>query len=145
MYPCNFVVNNQTYSCAEQFFMYQKAVLFRDSKLAKEIMNERNPFTIKRLGRNVRNFDNNIWKTKRERIVKIGNYAKFKQNDDLKRTLLETKRALLVEASPVDKIWGIGLPASHPDAQDPKKWRGQNLLGYCLTEVRERIKREESN
>ena len=93
----------------------------------------------KALGRKVRNFDDKTWKANRERIVLEGNRAKFTQNEELLEQLLATKGTTLVEASPYDRIWGIGLAASNPLAQDPKTWRGQNLLGKILTQLRDEL------
>jgi hypothetical protein len=87
----------------------------------------------------VKNFDDAIWKAQRLAIVKAGSTAKFTQNADLRALLLATAGTTLVEASPYDRIWGIGLAASNPLAQDPKTWRGQNLLGKILTELRDEL------
>ena len=125
-----------TFSCAEQFMMHGKAVLFGDAEVAEKILTAAHPREHKALGRKVKSFDDKVWKASRERIVLAGNRVKFTQNPELKELLLATKGTELVEASPYDKIWGIGLAASDPRAQDPTLWKGQNLLGRILTQLR---------
>ena len=138
-YCCQFVVDALTFNCAEQFMMHGKAVLFGDADVAAEIMAADHPRTHKALGRKVKNFDGAVWERERMRIVKDGNRAKFTQNDELLAKLLATNGTTLVEASPYDKIWGIGLGEEDPRAQDPKQWKGQNLLGKILTELRDSL------
>ena len=92
---------------------------------------------MKKLGRRVKNFDERIWRRESKKIVKFGNEAKFFQNSKLKEGLLATYPKLLVEASPYDAIWGVGLSANHPDILDSKTWRGLNQLGTILTEIRD--------
>lgn len=94
---------------------------------------------MKKLGRKVRNYDDSIWKEKRYDVVVKGNIAKFSQNEKLRSFLLSTGSKILVEASPKDTIWGIGLEESSPDALSPRKWQGENLLGFALMEVRDII------
>jgi ribA/ribD-fused uncharacterized protein len=138
-FACRFVVNGVTFNCAEQYMMYGKAQLFGDEDIRKEILEAEHPRTHKALGRKVKNFDPAVWERERMRIVKEGNRAKFTQNEELLATLFATKGTTLVEASPFDKIWGIGLAATDPRAQDPKQWKGKNLLGYVLTELRDEL------
>ena len=135
-YRCTFVVEGVQFMCAEQAMMHGKAKLFGDDEIAAKIMAAGHPKTHKALGRKVRGFDDKIWAVKRLEIVKTTSLAKFGQNPELAAILLKTAPSELVEASPFDKIWGIGLGADDPKAQDPRKWRGQNLLGKVLTEVR---------
>lgn len=127
-----------TYENMEQYMMYYKARLFDDEKIASEIMSNSNPKFIKKLGRSVRNFNNEIWDKYKIEIVERGLYLKFSQNENLKNALLDTN-PIIAEASPYDKIWGIGMLESHPDSTNPSKWKGQNLLGKCLMRVREKI------
>jgi ribA/ribD-fused uncharacterized protein len=138
-YPCAFTVDGIAFSCAEQFMMHGKALLFGDHEIAKQILAATHPKQHKALGRKVTPFDDVMWKTKRVEIVKAGSRAKFTQNEELRALLLATKGTELVEASPYDRIWGIGLAATDPRAQDPKTWRGQNLLGKILTELRDEL------
>jgi ribA/ribD-fused uncharacterized protein len=136
---CRFVVGGNTFGCAEQFMMHGKAVLFGDAEIAAKILAADQPRTHKALGRQVRNFDDAMWKREREAIVMAGNRAKFTQNPELRDKLLATRGTTLVEASPRDRIWGIGLAATDPRALDAKQWRGQNLLGKILTALREEL------
>jgi ribA/ribD-fused uncharacterized protein len=122
--------------------MYRKALLFGDSATAAEILRSDTPRRAKDLGRTVRGFEELTWREHRARIVVEGNLAKFNQNDRLRQYLLGTRDALLAEASPCDRIWGIGLAATDPRARDPARWRGENQLGTSLMEVRTQLKRE---
>jgi ribA/ribD-fused uncharacterized protein len=138
-YRCSFVVNGRTFGCAEQFMMHGKAELFGDREIADQILAAREPREHKSLGRKVQTFDDAKWRAAREAIVKAGNRAKFTQNTALLDLLLATRGTTLVEASPRDRIWGIGLTATDPRALDPATWRGQNLLGKILTELRDEL------
>jgi ribA/ribD-fused uncharacterized protein len=143
-YPSKFAVNHLKFNCAEQFMMYGKAVLFHDFETAEQILQAESPKDQKALGRKIRNFDQDIWMLFREGIVYTGSYAKFTQNADLWGILLATKGTTLVEASPYDKIWGIGLGESDPKTLNRTTWNGLNLLGETLTRVREAISYEMS-
>lgn len=116
--------------------MAEKARLFGDEKIRTEILSISDPRTCKALGRKVKNFDKAVWDKNKEDIVRNGNFEKFMQNDTLRNFLLSTGEKVLVEASPTDRVWGIGLGKNNPDALDPQKWRGQNLLGFTLMAVR---------
>lgn len=120
--------------------MAGKARLFSDEETLAKILSAKTPGEAKKLGRLVRNFDDRLWKTARWDIVVQGNVAKFSQHAELAEHLLKTGDAILVEASPFDRIWGIGMAASNPKADNPDQWQGQNLLGFALVEVRERLK-----
>lgn len=138
-YRCSFTQGELTFMCAEQYMMHGKAVLFGDAAMGAQIMTATHPKKHKELGRKVKNFDDVVWKREREGIVLAGSRAKFTQNAELLELLLATKGTTLVEASPYDRIWGIGLAASNPKAQDPATWRGQNLLGKILTGLRDEL------
>jgi len=129
-----------TFNCAEQYMMYKKASLFGDNETAKKILATNSPKEQKRLGRQVKNFDEKIWNSHKVKIVLRGNLLKFSQNPDLKKELLATGDELLAEANPYDKVWGIGLTAIDKDALYPHKWKGQNLLGKILMKVREELR-----
>lgn len=129
------------YSNMEQYMMSEKASLFNDEETLKEIMKTKNPKEIKMLGRKVKNFNEDIWNGFKYNIVVNGNYHKFMQNESLKKYLLSTKEEIIVEASPYDKVWGIGMSKDDEHAKNPLKWKGENLLGFALTEVREEIRR----
>ena len=136
-YPCQFTVDEIAFNCAEQYMMYGKALLFANQAVAQEILDSPDPKHQKALGRKVKDFDNQVWKDNREKIVYQGNFAKFTQNQELLELLLATSGKTLVEASPYDRIWGIGLKESDSRAKDRNQWRGQNLLGEILTRLRE--------
>lgn len=126
----------QTYSSSEQFMMYHKAIVFLDRDTAQKIMSTNDVRKIKELGRQVKNFDENVWRYFRGKVVYEGNKSKFTQNDALKLKLFATKGTTLVEASPHDSIWGIGLTESDPRAMNRRTWMGHNLLGEILTKIR---------
>jgi ribA/ribD-fused uncharacterized protein len=141
-YPCNFIISNNLFNCAEQWMMYSKALLFEDKETAFQLLETKEPRMQKELGRKVRNFDVSIWNSKAKNIVYKGNYAKFNQNEHLKKILLSTGNKILVEASPYDAIWGVGMSEDNPDIYDSKKWKGTNWLGEVLMQVREDLSKE---
>lgn len=128
------------YISAEQYMMAQKALLFNDKEVFNQIMRENNQKNIKHLGRKVRNFDNKLWEENKSRIVTEGNVLKFSQNKDMLDTLLSTEDDILIEASPYDRIWGIGMKVGDRGIYDPSKWKGENLLGFILMEVRDKLR-----
>ena len=132
-----FTENDVEFNCAEQYMMYHKAVLFNDMETAQEILKKSNPRDQKALGRQVKNFNKEKWDQYAKKIVYKGNYLKFSQNPELLNTLLETVGTTLVEASPHDTIWGIGLAEDAPEASKRAKWRGTNWLGEVLTILRD--------
>jgi ribA/ribD-fused uncharacterized protein len=136
-WPAMFCVDGQTYASAEHFMMAQKAKLFGDARTLGAILSAASPSQAKSLGRRVQGFDEERWIAHRFEIAVHGNTAKFGQNPELKDWLLATGEMVLVEASPVDKIWGIGLSADDQRAQDPRNWQGLNLLGFALMRVRQ--------
>ncbi len=136
-WSCYFQIDGEEYSCAEQFMMAEKARMFHDEEMLAKIMEASHPKEMKSYGRAVRNFDKDRWDSQCYDIVKRGNLAKFSQNPKLLEFLQHTGCRILVEASPRDRIWGIGMGKSNPDALCPLKWRGTNLLGFALTEVRD--------
>ena len=139
-WPCKFKSNNIEYNCAEQYMMSEKAKLFKDEQTYQLILKETIQGKIKKLGRQVKNFNKEVWDKNKENIVINGNILKFSQNEKLKKFLIETGDKILVEASKNDSIWGIGLEESNPDVKYPSKWKGQNLLGFSLMLVRDIIK-----
>lgn len=134
-------VHAKKYNSVEQYMMYQKAILFGDEEIADAIMQTYSMSEIKALGRKVRNYDDKKWGEVRYDVVLTAVRAKFTQYDDLKEILLGTGDAEIVEASPYDKIWGIGTNRPH-EIMDKSKWKGQNLLGKALMQVREELKNE---
>lgn len=136
-YMCNFMVGDLFFNCAEQYMMAEKAYMFGDEDVYNQILQEYNQMNIKKLGRKVRNFNDYVWKGNRMSVVIEGNLAKFSQNENLRNFLLSTGDEILVEASPKDTVWGIGLEETSPDAINPRNWKGENLLGFALMEVRD--------
>ncbi len=134
-----FVVDDIVYLNCEQYMMAQKALLFNDRVNYNKIMRAASPVECKKYGRLVEGFDETIWQSKSEEIIYNGNYAKFLQNKDLKEKLLATGDKILAEASPYDKIYGIGMDDKNPDCVTPSKWKGKNILGNILMKVRENL------
>ncbi|MEX1026488.1 MAG: NADAR family protein [Candidatus Paceibacterota bacterium] len=134
-----FTIDGTLYPTAEHWMMASKARLFGDEEVLNQILQAPDPKAAKALGRKVKNFDDVVWKENARRLVTEGNLAKFSQNPDLKQFLIETGDAVIVEASPCDKIWGIGLKADDERAQSPETWQGENLLGFALMDVREEL------
>ncbi|MBB6240059.1 hypothetical protein HDC90_004721 [Pedobacter sp. AK013] len=138
-WPSSFVENDIIYQTAEHYMMAKKALLFNDHEVFEKILTKKSPKDVKDLGRQIKNFDVEKWDAHKFDIVKQGNLLKFSQNEALKAFLLQTKNKILVEASPVDAIWGIGLAEDHVDAKIPMHWKGLNLLGFALMEVRDEL------
>lgn len=138
--PSAFTTGEYTFPTAEHWMMLQKALLFGDEESAKIIMSDPDPSEAKKQGRLVKGFDPIKWDEVKYDLVVEGNVLKFTQNPDMNKKLLDTEDKVLVEASPYDKIWGIGMASIDVDAKNPAKWRGENLLGYALMEVRDIMK-----
>jgi len=131
--------DGQVYSTAEHWMMAGKARLFDDEEYLHAILADPSPRVARQLGRGVRGFDGNVWEAARFEIVVSGNVLKFSSDTALQRWLLGTANCVLVEASPSDTTWGIGLKDSQPEAASPTAWRGANLLGFALMEARTRL------
>jgi ribA/ribD-fused uncharacterized protein len=131
-----FSVDGREFATAEHYMMWRKAMLFGDPTSAARVLEAPHPHAAKKLGGRVADFDEEVWKEHRFAIVVAGNLAKFGAHEDLRAFLLGTGDRILVEASPLDRIWGIGLSRDDPDATDPTRWRGLNLLGEALMRVR---------
>lgn len=138
----DFLENMDLYCCTEQYMMAGKAKLFNDEEVFEEIMKCKDPKKIKSLGRKVKNFDEEKWNKAKIDIVFKGNYLKFTQNKDLKEFLLSTENRIIVEASPYDAVWGIKMSENDEFVNNPLKWKGENLLGFILMEVRDEIKKQ---
>jgi len=136
-YSAPFVVDGQRYPTAEHFMMAEKAALFGDHAIREQVLQAPNPGAAKALGRKVRVFEELTWLEHRFSIVTRANKAKFSQNEELGIFLKQTGTRVLVEASPVDRIWGIGLAQDGERANNPNLWRGLNLLGFALMQVRD--------
>jgi len=139
-YSAKFVLDGLQFPTAEHYMMFRKATLFHDDAAARDILSAPNPAAAKALGRSVRGFQEATWQEHRLSIAVDANYAKFSQSPPLLQFLLNTKGRVLVEASPVDRIWGIGLAVDDPHVDNPLEWRGLNLLGFALMDVRERLR-----
>nr|KAG5688334.1 hypothetical protein BaRGS_027876 [Batillaria attramentaria] len=144
-----FYVDGQEYNCAEQFMMHQKAgqyiltVLFGDQNAATKILTSKDPRFQKKMGRQVKNIEEETWTSSCVDIVKKASKAKFSQNAELRSVLLATYPKILVEASPYDNIWGIGCTEDDQAAWNRSTWRGKNLLGFALTDVRNELMGED--
>jgi len=136
-FPAIFTVEGITYATAEHWMMAKKALLFDDKEQYQQILSTESPDQAKKCGRAVKNFDPEVWSAHAYELVIEGNLHKFSQHQEMGRFLRNTTDAVIVEASPVDKIWGIG---TRTHEISPIKWRGTNLLGFALMEVRDRLK-----
>ena len=139
-WPSPFTVEGVEYATAEHWMMAAKARLFADAEAERRVLAADHPAQAKKAGRLVRGFDEALWRQERFRIVVEGSVHKFTAHDGLRAFLLNTGERVLVEASPVDRVWGIGLAAADEGAANPERWRGPNLLGFALMEARGRIR-----
>ncbi len=144
-WPSPFTVDGVEYATAEHWMMAGKARLFGDAEAERQVLASSQPALAKKAGRLVRGFDDHIWERERFGIVVEGSVHKFGAHADLREFLLGTGDRVLVEASPLDRVWGIGLAADDERAADPGQWRGPNLLGFALMEARDRLRSEESD
>jgi ribA/ribD-fused uncharacterized protein len=138
-FPRAFDIDSTRYATAEHWMMAEKARLFRDDDALTSVLRARTPAEAKAFGRAVRGYDDDAWASARFEAVVRGNVGKFGQHDDLGAFLRGTRERVLVEASPRDCVWGIGMGASNPNARVPALWRGQNLLGFALMATRAQI------
>ncbi|WP_437036702.1 NADAR family protein [Streptomyces sp. enrichment culture] len=139
-WPSPFTVAGVEYRTAEHWMMAGKARLFADPEAERRVLAAAHPAEAKKAGRLVRGFDEAVWERERFRIVVEGSVHKFASDPALRAFLLDTGGRVLVEASPVDRVWGIGLAADDEAATDPERWRGPNLLGFALMAARERLR-----
>lgn len=138
-YISEFELDNIVYNSVEKYIMAKKATIFNDKDMLEKILNSNNQRDIKSYGRKVKNYDDKVWSKARYNIGLEAIKAKFSQNEMLKSKLLATKNKIIVEASPLDRIWGIGLSKNNDDILEPSKWRGTNILGDMLMQAREEI------
>jgi len=139
-YESPFEVDGIVYKTSEHWMMSKKALLFGDTVSSENILACQKPGEAKTLGRVVSGYDDDLWNKHKYEIVKSGNLHKFSQNAVLKEYLLNTGDRIIVEASPVDAIWGIGMAQDHQNILNPELWRGENLLGFAIMEVREELR-----
>ncbi len=130
-----FVADGIRFPTAEHYMMYHKAIMFKDAETAVQVLKTRNPRAAKALGRKVTGFDDKLWREERYNVVLNGSRHKFSQDPALMEILLSTKGQILCEASPFDRVWGIGYTADQAMAHE-STW-GENLLGKALIEVRD--------
>lgn len=141
-FKSSFTVNGTTYCCAEQFMMAEKARTFDDCDTLAAILDTDDPNRHRILGRQVKNYDEELWGAIRKRVVVEGSLEKFRQSEDLMEMLIRDKDKILVEASPYDKIWGIGMKAGTYGIENPENWTGENNLGFAIMEARDTILKE---
>jgi ribA/ribD-fused uncharacterized protein len=139
-WPAGFTVDGVRFRTAEHYMMWRKAMLFGDRAMAERVLAAGRPRDAKMLGRGVAGFDDRKWAAERFEIVASGSRAKFGQHPELRDWLVGTGDRVLVEASPTDRVWGIGLAASDERAADPARWRGLNLLGFALMRARDQLR-----
>lgn len=141
-YEAHFIMDHRLFRWSEQYIMYKKAELFGDQDMMHEIMLVDAPRFAKRYGRLVSGYVDEEWVAQRRELSTLGIYAKFKYNPGIAKILLGTGDAIIAECSPRDKIWGIGMSVSNPDINNPQRWRGENLLGEILMDVRTMLRSE---
>lgn len=139
-YLSPFRFNNVNYNCSEQYMMHMKAEFFDDHESIKKVLKETSPYQQKKLGRAVRGFNKVLWERACENIMVPALVAKFQSTPELTEYILSSEDKEIVEASPVDKIWGIGLAEDDPRAWNKTTWQGLNLLGKCLMRARDVVK-----
>lgn len=139
-YPSPFSEDGVTYATAEQYMMAHKAMLFGDDEMLAQIMASLDPSVCKKLGRLVGDFTPQVWDSHKRDIVVQASKLKFSQHQGMRTFLLNTRSAVLVEASPYDRIWGIGLVQEDARSRNPLSWRGENLLGFALMEARDALR-----
>jgi ribA/ribD-fused uncharacterized protein len=138
-WPSAFTVDGVPFATAEHYMMWRKALLFGDEEAARRIVVASHPRQAKMLGRRIHGFDEQMWVAERRGIVLEATLAKFGQRPELRDFLVGTGERILVEASPTDRIWGIGLAATDGRTADPAQWQGLNLLGFALMQAREKL------
>lgn len=140
-YPCNITYRGLYFKTSEQAFMWEKAMYFKDYAIAEQILDAETPYEAKKLGRKVKGFNDDDWASVRYDIMKTIVFKKFEQNTNLKKLLLnkDWKDKIFVEGSPFDKIWGVGISYDSPLIADENNWKGENLLGKVLCEVRKML------
>ena len=144
-YPVQFTLEDRVWENSEQYFMWKKALTFGDLEIAEKITKVDDPYHAKKLGRKVKDFDDKKWFVVCRDIMFDACYAKFSQNEVLKEQMMASGDKLIVEASPYDKIWGIGMGAENPLALNPAAWKGKNWLGEVLMKVRDTFIQEAEN
>ena len=138
-YKSEFIAEGKTFSSMEQYMMYKKAMTFDDKEIAAKILKTEDVAQIKALGREVHNYNDTVWNGVRQIIVYKGLLEKFSQNSELRKELKDTNDSILAECAVKDRIWGIGLSMTDPDRFNMSKWKGPNLLGFTLMQIRSKL------
>ena len=138
-YKSEFIAEGKTFSSMEQYMMYKKAMTFDDKEIAAKILKTEDVAQIKALGREVHNYNDTVWNGVRQIIVYKGLLEKFSQNSELRKELKDTNDSILAECAVKDRIWGIGLSMTDPDRFNMSKWKGPNLLGFTLMQIRSNL------
>lgn len=142
-YPSPFITDGLTFPTAEHYMMWYKAFAFDDQESVRQILESSDPSTAKKLGRSVTNFKESTWNAIKYLVVVKGTRDKFNHHPAMKEFLMATGDAVLVEASPYDKVWGIGMREEDEGVDNPRNWKGANLLGYALMKVRDEFNNPE--
>lgn len=140
--PTPFTVDGVSFSTAEQYIMYRKCLTFGDTVTAEKLLSSDSPKEQKALGREAAGYIDSVWAGIRQTVAIRGLYAKFSQDAELKRLLLGTGDAVLVECTSNDRIWACGLDRDDDDRLSADRWKGQNILGFALMEVRNMLRAE---
>lgn len=138
-YPCKILYGENIFSCSEQLFMYLKAKFFGDRDMANKILQSKTPEEAKSYGRRIKNFDDTLWDEYRDNIMLETLKAKFDHCQEFKDLIMNNTDKIFVEASPYDRIWGVGLSETNPRIENPEKWLGQNRLGKCINDLIETL------
>ena len=139
-YPAPFVLDGISYSSTEQYIMYQKCILFGDKESADKVLATDDTQEQQKIGRDSKGYIKEVWEGRRQIVAVRGLLAKFSQNEDLRKKLLDTGDAYLVECAYSDTAWACGIKLDDDKRHDVKNWRGQNILGFALMEVRSLLK-----
>lgn len=134
-YLCPLWYEGHKFHSSEQLFMYLKAKTFEDWDTMKEIIECKTPREAKALGRKVRNYNDKVWDSMRDKCMYITVLAKFMQCREFKEFIIDNSEKTFAEASPYDSIWGIKLSEDDPRALDPSQWKGENRLGKCINRL----------
>ena len=138
-YPSDIAVDGKRFSSTEQYIMYKKCMILGDEAAAKQVMATDDPEQQQAIGRSARNYHNTVWDGICQVVAMRGLLAKFSQHDDLRRKLLETGDAYLVECARSDHRWACGIGLYDDDRRDIDRWKGKNILGFALMEVRQAL------
>lgn len=138
----NFTIKNVNYFCVEHYLLASRAILFNDKEMLEKIMESKSIRQAKIFGKNIRNFNQEVWDKHKLNMSYVSNLCKFQQDEVLKFKLLETENSILVNADVYDDVWGIGKKITDLDIRNPHSWRGENYLGFILMKIREDFKNE---